>query len=69
MLREYRGDSHTIAYTSAGFDATEIGLMSEQWWGLPARSYSRTRAWSDAQFDAAVERLCSRAACSTPTAP
>lgn len=60
MLREFRGDSHTIAYTSSGFDATEIGLVSEQWWGLPKRSYSRTRAWSDAQFDAAVERLAAR---------
>ena len=60
MLREYRGDSHTIAYTSSGFDATEIGLVSEQWWGLSKRSYSRTRAWSDAQFDAAVDRLQSR---------
>jgi Helix-turn-helix family len=60
MLREYRGDSHTIAYTSAGFDATEIGLVSEQWWGLPPRSYSRTRAWSEAQFDAACDRLRSR---------
>ena len=60
MLREYRGDSHTIAYTSSGFDATEIGLVSEQWWGLAKRSYSRTRAWSDAQFDAAVDRLQSR---------
>lgn len=60
MLREYRGDSHTIAYSSSGFDATEIGLVSEQWWGLPKRSYSRTRAWTDAQFDAAVERLHAR---------
>ena len=37
----------------AGFDATEIGLLTELYWGLPMRSYSRTRAWTDAQFDAA----------------
>lgn len=60
MLREYRGDSHTAAWISAGFDATEIGLMSELYWGLPMRSYSRTRAWTDAQFDAAHERLKAR---------
>jgi hypothetical protein len=60
MLREYRGDSHTAAWVSAGFDATEIGLMSELYWGLPMRSYSRTRAWTDAQFDAAHDRLRSR---------
>jgi hypothetical protein len=60
MLREHRGDSHTGAWISAGFDATEIGLMSEQYWGLPARSYSRTRAWTEDEFDAAQERLRSR---------
>ena len=60
MLREYRGDSHTAAWISAGFDATEIGLLSELYWGLPMRSYSRTRAWTDAQFDAAHARLASR---------
>ncbi len=60
MLREYRGDSHTAAWISAGLDATEIGLISELYWGLPMRSYSRTRAWTDADFDAATERLTSR---------
>ena len=57
MLREYRGDSHTTAWVSAGFDATEIGLLTELFWGLPMRSYSRTRAWTNEQFDAAHERL------------
>jgi hypothetical protein len=60
MLREFRGDSHTAAWISAGFDATEIGLMSELYWGLPMRSYSRTRAWTDSQFDAAHARLAAR---------
>jgi hypothetical protein len=57
MLREYRGDSHTASWISAGIDATEIGLMSELYWGLPPRSYSRTRAWTADDFDAATERL------------
>jgi len=60
LLREYRGDAHTAAWTSAGVDATEIGLLSELYWGLPTRSYSRTRAWSDAQFDEAEARLRAR---------
>lgn len=60
MLREYRGDSHTASWISAEVDATEIGLLSELYWGLPMRSYSRTRAWSDEQFDAAHDRLRSR---------
>ena len=41
-LREYRGDSHTMAWGVAGFDATEIGLLTELYWGLPMRSYRRT---------------------------
>ena len=60
MLREFRGDSHTASWISMGVDATEIGLLSELYWGLPMRSYSRTRAWSEADFDAAHERLRSR---------
>jgi hypothetical protein len=60
MLREYRGDSHTTAWVSAGFDATEIGLLTELYWGLPMRSYSRTRAWTEDQFDSAHERLRAR---------
>jgi helix-turn-helix protein len=60
QLREYRGDSHTMAWCVAGFDATEIGLLTELYWGLPMRTYARTRAWSDADFDAAIERLRSR---------
>jgi hypothetical protein len=60
MLREFRGDSHTSAWTAIGLDATEIGLLTELYWGLPLRSYSRTRAWSDDQFDAAADRLRDR---------
>ena len=60
MLREYRGDSHTAAWISAGLNATEIGLLTELYWGLPMRSYSRTRAWSDADFDAAADSLRGR---------
>jgi len=59
-LREYRGDAHTAAWTTAGFDATEIGLLSELYWGLQLRTYIRTRAWSDAELDAAEARLVDR---------
>ena len=59
-LREYRGDCHIAAWTSAGFDATEIGLITEPYWGLPMRTYIRTRAWTDEQLDAAEARLVSR---------
>lgn len=60
MLREYRGDAHTASWISEGVDATEICLLTDLYWNLPMRSYSRSRAWSDADFDAAAERLTSR---------
>ncbi len=60
MLREFRGDAHTAAWISAGLDATEIGLLTELFWGLPLKSYSRTRSWSDDDYAAAIERLESR---------
>lgn len=60
MSREYRGDSHTAAWIAEGLDATEIGLLTELYWGLPLMSYSRTRGWSDDDYAAAIERLGSR---------
>ncbi|MDT5018559.1 MAG: hypothetical protein QOD39_4719 [Mycobacterium sp.] len=57
QLREYRGDSHIAVWLSSGFDATEIGLLSELYWGLPMRTYVRSRAWSAADLDAAEGRL------------
>ncbi len=59
-LREYRGDAHTAAWASSGFDATEIGLLTELYWGLPMRSYVRTRGWGDTDLDAAEARLVER---------
>ena len=56
-LREFRGDSHIAAWVGAGFDATEIGLLTELYWGMPSRTYVRTRAWSDEDLDAAEARL------------
>jgi hypothetical protein len=59
-LREYRGDSHTASWISAGLDATEIGLLTELYWGLPMGSYIFTRAWSADEQEAAKERLRER---------
>ena len=59
-LREYRGDVHIGAWTVAGFDPVEIGLLTELYRGLPLRSYIRTRAWSDDELAAAEDRLRSR---------
>ena len=60
QLREYRGDSHTASWIVAGIDATEIGLLTELFWGLPMRSYVRSRAWSNDELDAAEARLVDR---------
>jgi hypothetical protein len=60
LLREHRGDSHIAAWIAHGFDATEISLITEPYIGLPMRTYARSRAWSDAEFDAALERMTAR---------
>lgn len=60
MLREYRGDSHTAAWISKGLNATEIGVLSELYWGLSVKSYSRTRGWSDDDYTAAINSLTSQ---------
>ncbi len=57
LLREFRGDAHTAVWTSADLDACQIGLLSELYWGLPARSYSRTRMWSDDDYTRAEPPL------------
>ncbi len=59
-LREYRGDCHVVAWVGAGLDAVEIGLLTELFWGLPMRTYARTRGWSDEDFDAGTQRLTER---------
>jgi len=60
LLREYRGDAHTAAWTSAGLHATEVGLLTELYWGLPLRTYVRTRAWTDEQLTAAETQLAEK---------
>lgn len=60
QLREFRGDAHVNAWTSAALDPVEIGLLTERYWGLPSRSYIRSRGWVDEHFDAAEERLRTR---------
>lgn len=60
VLREYRGDSHIACWVAAGLSAIEIGLLTELYWGLPVRSYSRTRGWNPEQYDTAVAGLHER---------
>jgi hypothetical protein len=60
LLREHRGDSHVISWAVGGADALEVLLLTEQWWGLPARAYAPTRGWTAADMDAGFERLTRR---------
>lgn len=60
QLREFRGDAHVNAWVAAGFDAIEIGLITELYRGLPPRSYVRSRAWTDDQLSAGEARLAER---------
>lgn len=60
QLREYRGDAHTAAWTSAGLDAVEIGFLTELFIGLPMRTYILSRAWNAEQLDAGIARLTER---------
>jgi hypothetical protein len=57
LVREHRGDSHVITWAVGGTDAAEILLLTEQWWGLPARSYAPTRGWTGADMAAGFGRL------------
>lgn len=57
LVREHRGDSHVISWAVGGADAVEVLLLTEQWWGLPARAYTPSRGWSDADMDAGFDRL------------
>jgi hypothetical protein len=59
-LREYRGDAHTAAWTSAGLDAVEVGFLTELFIGLPMRTYILSRAWNADQLDAGIARLTER---------
>ncbi len=60
MLREHRGDAHVCAWSTAGVDAIEIGLLTEAYMGLPLRTYIRTRGWNDTELDGAATRLRDR---------
>lgn len=59
-LREFRGDSHIQIWSAAGFDPAEIGLVSDLYWGLPARAHTAGRGWTPEQLDAAEDRLRAR---------
>jgi hypothetical protein len=59
-LREFRGDSHIQIWSAAGFDALEIGLLSDLFWGVSSHAHTAGRGWSDEQLAAGEEGLRAR---------
>lgn len=59
LVREHRGDGHIAAWIPH-VDSTEITILTELAWGIPARSYVFTRGWSEEDVDAGYERLTAR---------
>jgi hypothetical protein len=60
LLREYRGDGHIAALTSAGLDGCEALVTHGAAGDVQPSVLQSSRAWSDEEWQAAVERLRSR---------
>ncbi|MEE1926940.1 hypothetical protein V1J52_01860 [Streptomyces sp. TRM 70351] len=59
VLREHRGDGHVAALVAAGLDGCE-SLVLRTGIDLPRHELQPFRGWSDAQWQAAVDRLAGR---------
>ncbi|MFF8957111.1 hypothetical protein [Streptomyces sp. NPDC014894] len=59
ILREHRGDGHVAAQVAAGLDGCEI-LVLRVGIDLPRSELQPYRGWTDAEWDAAAERLIDR---------
>lgn len=58
LVREYRGDAHTIAWRAAGLDAVEINVLSELWSECPVGSVATYQmGWSPPAVQSALARL------------
>ena len=60
LLREYRGDSHILAWAAEGLDAVEAGLIGDLYWGLAPRAHTGGRGWTAEQLAAGEQRLRER---------
>ena len=59
-VREYRGDSHIAAWTAAGLDPVEAGLLTEVYYEMPTKRYHAGRGWTERQLDDGLDRLRAR---------
>jgi len=57
LLREHRGDSHTVAIAAAGLGPVEANILNELSVGYPLGAYTASRGWSDEAVATAAGRL------------
>lgn len=60
LLRELRGDAHVAALVASSIGPLESNLLTEAHVGIDLREYTRTRSWTEAEMDAAVDDLVDR---------
>jgi hypothetical protein len=60
LLREFRGDGHIAALVMNDLDPVEALVMHVASGDVPSGFLRATRGWSDAEWDAGVERLRQR---------
>jgi hypothetical protein len=59
-LREHRGDGHVAALTAAGLDGLEAHVLISLDGGAAPEDLQKTRGWTAADWDAAVDRGAAR---------
>jgi hypothetical protein len=60
VLREFRGDGHVACLVDAGIDGCEALVLHAATGDVPRALLRATRAWTDDEWSAAVDRLASR---------
>ncbi|HET9689667.1 MAG TPA: hypothetical protein VFP61_00835 [Acidimicrobiales bacterium] len=60
LLREFRGDGHVALLAAEGLDGVEALVVHAATGDVPAEALRATRAWSEEQWAAAVERVATR---------
>ena len=60
LLREFRGDAHVAALTAEGLSGIEALVIHAATGEIPAEILRTTRAWSEDEWNAAVDGLRSR---------
>jgi hypothetical protein len=60
LLREYRGDGHIAALTTAGVGPCEALVLHAATGDVPAAALQASRAWSDDEWRSAADALRSR---------